>query len=128
MTDHERRDIGARLENWGRVYRPGRTIGVSPTAAFCDELKRNALGEGATGERRKVDEADADAIEHAMRHLKHRDRLLLKLCYIDQREPHVVCRVLSIPHRPPAAFVAAFRAAQAAVEAAAGSSENFHTA
>jgi hypothetical protein len=128
LTEYERRDIGARLENWARVYRPGRTIGVSATAAFCDQLKREALGEGATGERRKVDEVDAHAIEQAMRHLTPRDRLMLKLCYIEQREPHIVCRRLGIAHRPATVFVTAFRQAQAALEAALGSSENFHDA
>lgn len=124
----ERRDIGARLENWAKVYRPERASGVSPTALFCDQLKREVQGEGAGGERRKNDEADAQRIEWAMRLISHRDRKLLTLCYIDQREPHVVCRKLSIPHRPPAAFVAAFRAAQAAIEAAAEGAENFHDA
>lgn len=128
MTDHERRDIGARLENWARVYRPGRTIGVSATAAFCDQLKREALGEGATGERRKVDEADAHAIEQAMRHVKHRDRLMLKLCYIEQREPHIVCRKLGIAHKPATVFVSAFRQAQAAVEGVLGATDKFHAA
>jgi len=128
LTERRTHDIGARLENWARVYRPGRTIGISPTAAYCDQLRREKEGEGASGERRKVDEVDADVIEQAMRYLKHRDRQLLKLCYIDMREPHVICRVLSIPHRPPTAFVTAFRAAQAAIEATAGCSENFHNA
>lgn len=117
MTESERRDIGARLENWARVYRPQRTIGVSPTAAFCDHLKREALGGVATGERRKPDEADAEAIERAMRLLSHRDRLMLKLCYIDQERPEAVCRKLSLSHRPATIFVNAFRKAQGAVEA-----------
>lgn len=112
----ERRDIGARLENWARVYRPSRTIGVSPTGAFCDHLKREALGEQPTGERRKVDEEDAHAIECAMRHLAPRDRALLRLCYIDQAQPEVVCRKLSIAHRPATVFVGLFRQAQAAIE------------
>lgn len=112
----ERRDIGARLENWGRVYRPGRTIGVSTTGKFCDQLEREANGEKPTAERRKVDEADAAVIERAMRLVSYRERLLLKLCYVDQAEPHVVCRKLSIAHRPATVFVTAFRAAQHAVE------------
>lgn len=114
----ERRDIGARLENWGRVYRPTRTIGVSATGAFCDQLEREANGEKPTAERRKIDEADAQVIERAMRLLSGRDRLLLKLCYVDQAEPHVVCRKLSIAHRPATVFVNAFRQAQATLESA----------
>lgn len=116
MTDQDRRDIGFRLENWARVYRPQRQIGVSPTGKFCDQLQREAEGEKPSGERRKLDEADAQAIEQAMRLVPHRDRLLLKLCYIDQAEPHVVCRKLSISHRPATVFVDVFRKAQATVE------------
>ena len=116
MTDHERRDIGARLENWARVYRPQRQIGVSPTGKFCDQLQREAEGEKPSGERRKVDQVDAEAIERAMRLLSHRDRLLLKLCYIDQDRPEAVCRKLSLAHRPMTIFVNAFRQAQGAVE------------
>lgn len=112
----ERRDIGARLENWARAYRPTRTIGISATGAFCDRLEREANGEKATAERRKLDEVDAQLIELTMRHLSHRDRLLLKLCYVDQAEPHVVCRKLSIAHRPATVFVTVFHGAQAAVE------------
>lgn len=116
MTEHERRDIGARLENWARVYRPQRQIGVSPTGKFCDQLQREAEGEKPTGERRKVDQGDAESIERAMRLLSHRDRLLLKLCYIDQERPEAVCRKLGLSHRPATIFVNAFRQAQGAVE------------
>lgn len=121
MTD--RRDIGARLENWARVYRPSRTIGVSPTGAFCDRLEREANGEKPTGERRKIDEADAQVIENAMRLLSYRDRMLLKLCYIDQAQPEVVCRRLSIAHRPATVFVNLFRQAQGTLEALVRTSE-----
>lgn len=117
MTDQERRDIGGRLENWGRVYRPTRTIGVSPTGAYCDQLERDANGEKPSGERRKVDEHDAAALERNMRLLSYRDRVMLKLCYIDQAQPHEVCRKLSIAHRPATVFVDRFRAAQATIEA-----------
>lgn len=117
MTEQERRDIGARLENWARVYRPNRTIGVSPTGAYCDQLQREAEGEKPSGERRKLDEADAAAIERNMRLLSYRDRVLLKLCYIDMAQPHEVCRKLSIAHRPATVFVDRFRQAQATIEA-----------
>jgi len=112
----DRRDIGSRLENWARVYRPQRQIGVSATAKFCDQLQREAEGEKPSGERRKVDQADAEAIERAMRLLSHRDRLMLKLCYIDQDRPEAVCRKLGLSHRPATIFVTAFRKAQGAVE------------
>jgi len=117
MTEQDKRDIGARLENWGRFYRPNRTIGVSPTGAYCDQLQREAEGEKPSGERRKLDEADAAAIERNMRLLSYRDRVLLKLCYIDMAQPNEVCRKLSIAHRPATVFVDRFRQAQATIEA-----------
>lgn len=116
MTDNDRRDIGSRLENWARVYRPQRQIGVSPTGKFCDQLQREAEGERPGGERRKVDQVDAEAIEHAMRLLSWRDRNMLVLCYIEQKRPEAVCRVLGLSHRPATVFINAFRQAQGAVE------------
>ena len=118
MTEHERRDIGLRLENWSRWATAGsRTIGVSPTGAYCDRLRREALGdEPKQGDRRTVDEADALLIERAMRHVDNRTRMLLYWCYIKQAQPEVVCRKMSIAHRPATVFVEQFRQAQAAVE------------
>lgn len=118
MTDHERRDIGLRLENWSRWATAGtRTIGVSPTGAYCDRLRREALGdEPKQGDRRQVDEADALLIERAMPKLDTRTRMLLYWCYIKQAQPEVVCRKMSIAHRPATVFVEQFRQAQAAVE------------
>jgi len=114
----QHRDIGSRLENWARAYRPTRTIGVSATGAFCDRLEREANGEKPTGDRRKGDEEDARVIELAMRHVSRRDRLMLRYCYIDQSRPEEVCRKLSIAHRPAAVFVTVFRQAQSSVELA----------
>jgi len=118
LTEHERRDIGLRLENWSRWATAGsRTIGVSPTGAYCDRLRREALGdEPKQGDRRTVDEADALLIERAMRHVDNRTRMLLYWCYIKQAQPEVVCRKMSIAHRPATVFVEQFRQAQAAVE------------
>jgi len=112
----ERRDISARLENWARAYRTTRTIGVSATGAFCDHLEREANGEKPTGDRLKLDEEDAHAIELAMRGLSRRDRLMLRYCYIDQERPEVVCRKLSIAHRPATVFLTVFRNAQQSLD------------
>ena len=119
MTDHERRDIGLRLENWSRWATAGtRTIGVSPTGAYCDRLRREALGdEPKQGDRRTIDEDDALLLERAMPKLDTRTRMLLYWCYIKQAQPEVVCRKMSIAHRPATVFVEQFRQAQAAVEA-----------
>lgn len=119
----ERRDIGSRLENWARVYRDTYRAGISPTGAFCDHLRREALGELPQAERRKVDEADARLIEVGMRELETKHRLLLYWCYIRQAMPEVVCRKVSIAHRPATVFVNLFRQAQAAIEAAAPRAE-----
>ena len=118
MTDHERRDIGLRLENWSRWATAGtRTIGVSPTGAYCDRLRREALGdEPKQGDRRQVDETDALLIERAMPKLDTRTCMLLYWCYIKQAQPEVVCRKMSIAHRPATVFVEQFRQAQAAVQ------------
>jgi len=118
LTEHERRDIGLRLENWSRWATAGtRTIGVSPTGAYCDRLRREALGdEPKQGDRRQVDETDALLIERTMPQLDTRTRMLLYWCYIKQAQPEVVCRKMSIAHRPATVFVEQFRQAQAAVQ------------
>jgi DNA-directed RNA polymerase specialized sigma24 family protein len=115
----ERRDIGSRLENWARWSTANeRRPASSPTAAFCDRLRREALGDTskAPDERRRIDEEDALAIERAMRHLTTQHRMLLWWCYIRQAQPEVVCRKMSIAHKPATVFVNLFRQAQGAVE------------
>ena len=112
----ERRDIGSRLENWARVYRDSTRVGISPTAAFCDQLRREAEGEKSAPERRKLDEADAHLIEHGMRELETKHRMLLYWCYIRQADPNVVCRKMAIAHRPATVFVNLFRQAQGAIQ------------
>jgi len=128
LTDHERRDIGSRLENWARVYRDTYRAGISPTAAFCDQLRREALGEVGSPERRRVDDIDAERIEHAMRTLETKHRLMMYWCYIKQAHPGEVCRSLHIAHRPATVFTTAFRAAQLAVEQATQPNNKFHDA
>jgi DNA-directed RNA polymerase specialized sigma24 family protein len=118
LTEFERCDIGARLENWARWATAGtRTIGVSPTGAFCDRLRREALGDDPShGERRTIDEHDALRIERAMPKLETKHRLLLYWCYIKQARPEMVCSRMGIPSRPATVFVALFRQAQEAIE------------
>lgn len=114
----ERRDIGARLENWARwATECERDIASSPTARMIDRAKREAgIVDERTGERREVDEHDALRLEQAMRHLTTQHRMLLWWCYIRQAQPEVVCRKMSIAHRPATLFVDMFRQAQGAVE------------
>lgn len=112
----ERKDIGARLEGWARwcMARP-RQGADSMTGAICESMRKAALGNVWSGhdQRDLVDEADAVAIERAMRDLPVQQRLLLHWCYIEQARPEVVCRKVSIPIKE---FVERFRAAQEAIE------------
>jgi DNA-directed RNA polymerase specialized sigma24 family protein len=113
----ERRDIGSRLENWARVFQDRPRQGISPTAAFCDQLRREAEGDAAVSpERRKIDEADAHAIERGMRELETKHRLILWWCYIRGAQMEVVCRKVGISHRPATIFINLFRDAQRAIE------------
>lgn len=115
----QRRDIGSRLENWARwaTINSGPVAAASQTGAICERLRKAELGSaGSSDERRRIDEDDALLLELGMRRLRTFDRLLLWWCYIDQAPPHVVCRKLSIPHRPATQFLQAFRAAQLSIE------------
>lgn len=112
----ERRDIGSRLENWARVFRDTTRVGISPTGAYCDQLRREAEGEKPAPERRRLDEADAALLERGMRELETKHRMMLYWCYIRQVQPEVVCRKLAIAHRPATVFVNLFRQAQRAIE------------
>jgi hypothetical protein len=119
----ERRDIGWRLENWARVFRDTTRVGISPTAAYCDQLRREAEGEKPAPERRTPDEVDAHRIERGMRELETKHRMLLYWCYIRQAQPEVVCRKMAIAHRPATVFVNLFRQAQYAIETIVGGME-----
>lgn len=113
----DRRSIGLRLENWGRMVRPDRPRSISPTAAFCDRLKREAMGDcSGVDDRRSVDEADAWLLESCMRELSTQHRRMLWLCYVEMESPDAICRKLSIKHRPASNFLGAFYAAQGAIE------------
>jgi hypothetical protein len=113
---NDTRDIGWRLENWARVFRDVTRVGISPTGAYCDQLRREAEGEKPTQERRKVDEDDAALLERGMRDLETKHRMLLYWCYIRQADPNIVCRKMAIAHRPATVFVNLFRQAQRAIE------------
>lgn len=117
QPDH--REIGARLENWARwATESERQIGSSATAKMIDRAKLEAgIVEPRTNERRAVDDADALLIERAMRHLTTQHRMLLWWCYIRQARPEVVCRKMSIQHKPATVFIDLFRQAQTEVKA-----------
>lgn len=115
----ERKDIGARLENWARWATSTRGGGAdSMTGAVCERMRKAALGNVWSGHdvRDQVDDDDAIRFEVGMRELAIPQRLLLHWCYIEQAQPEMVCRKCSIPVRPASEFVTRFRAAQEAIE------------
>lgn len=115
----ERKDIGARLENWARWATARAARGADcMTGAICESLRKAALGNVWSGHdvRDLLDERDAVRFEIGMRELSVPHRLLLHWCYIEQAQPEVICRKLSIPIRPASEFVVRFREAQAAIE------------
>lgn len=121
----ERKDIGARLENWGAWARERARGGISPTAVYCDRLRREAMGDmtGGAGLRR-LDDVDAERIEAAVLRLLDGHRRLLKLCYVDQSPPEYVARQCRFRVRE---FVQRFRHAQREVDRVL-SEEKFHEA
>jgi DNA-directed RNA polymerase specialized sigma24 family protein len=122
----EQRDIGWRLENWARIYRDTHRGGISATAAFCDQLRREKEGDTSPPERRRTDEEDAALIESCMQRIDRKHSRMLWWCYVKQAHPGEVCRAMSIPHRPATVFVAMFRAAQHAIETAVERDQKFH--
>lgn len=99
----ERRDIGARLENWAWWVRA--------------EAGKDSP---ASTERRQLDAHDARLVEVSMLRLRTFDRLLLWWCYIDQCTAAEVCQKLRIASKPATQFIAAFRVAQQAIAAEIG--------
>jgi DNA-directed RNA polymerase specialized sigma24 family protein len=110
----ERKDIGARLENWGRWAREVARGGISPTGVYCERMRKAAMGDLAGGsDRQRVDDADAELIEAAVLRLLDGHRKMLKLCYVDQSPPEYVARKCGFRVRE---FVERFRHAQFEVE------------
>ena len=123
MTEH--RDIGWRLENWGRWCSSDfPRQGLSQTGAICDRMRKATEGAASTSaDRQPIDEDDAWRIERAMPDIEEQHRMLLWWCYIRNAQPELICRKMGIPHRPHTEFVERFRAAQAAIEAIADKRE-----
>ena len=84
-----RPDIGLRLTNWGAWE----------------------ANNGQPG----VNAADAREIAAALVELPAKQQQLLRMCYVHQAAPDQICRAISIPLRPPSAFVDNFFEAQRAL-------------
>lgn len=122
MTERRSHDIGMRLENWSMWARESRgDTEITPIgrmyeiSRLADNIAAGIVESGTSG-LRAIDEADAILLESNMRHLDTKQRLILYWCYINQAQPEVVCRKVSIPHRPISIFIEQFRQAQAAIE------------
>lgn len=126
----ERRDIGSRLENWGKCYRTGsggvtargrETRNVSHrsplvmTAIICDQLRSATFGSKASRSS-SLDYADAKIIERAWASLPYRQKTLLRLRYIWGASDGAICRKLDIPMWPPNRVSKALAEAQAMIE------------
>lgn len=130
----QRKDIGARLENWGKCQRTGSGGGVmharetrspSPyggsgyqcmTGVVCNIMKMAANGPAGGGRRSDLDYHDAAVIERAWVRLPIRPKMMLRLCYVLNSSPEYICRVMKIRRRPASDFTEELRAAQAAIE------------
>lgn len=100
MTDTERRDISARLENWARwtTSPTASRVAASQTGAICERLRREAEGNiDASDERRKIDEADAVLIERNLWKLRGTQRTLLRMHYVTGWRWQPICRLLQLP-------------------------------
>ena len=117
----QRKDIGARLENWARWATARGAHGADcMTGAICESLRKAALGNVWSGHtiREDSDDLDAMAIQLGMSALELQQRLILHWCYIEGARPEVVCRMVKLPTNPISIFVAKFRESQAAIEQA----------
>ncbi len=94
-------DLESRLENWGWANRlSGRG------SRFCAAWARLAHAmEGIGWESSRIcDEADAQLVTSAWRCCQPYHRQLLKMHYIENLPPWLICRKLCIRQRPPTIF------------------------
>lgn len=122
--------IRDRLENWGKCQRGGTSSGggtmraketrsASPyggqgykcmTGVICNLLATSATGPSGWRETRSdanrsgLDFEDAKLVTDAWVRLPDRPKSLLKLCYILNSPPAVICRRLGIRHWPASHF------------------------
>lgn len=86
-----------RLDNWGRAQRLG---GYSGRAIGSAEGRYRASPPQANIERMLIDEKDAAEVEKAWARLMPFDKDVLRLYYIWEAPPHLICRRLRIRQRP----------------------------
>jgi hypothetical protein len=94
-------NLDDRLENWARAQRSPAGRGSRAGSAEGRYRPEGQLGHADVN---RIDEIDAEEVECAWKKLMPFDREVLKLHYILGMDPRVICRKLSIPHRPSSAF------------------------
>jgi hypothetical protein len=94
-------NLDDRLENWARAQR---STAMRGSRAGSAEGRYRPEGQLRRADANRIDEIDAEDVERAWRKLMPFDRDVLKLHYILNMDPRVICRKLKIPHRPSSAF------------------------
>lgn len=89
--------LDERLDNWGKAQRLG---GRSSRPIGSAEGRYQAAPPKANIERMLIDEADAAEVERAWARLMPFDKDVLRLYYIWEAPPHIICRRLRIRNRP----------------------------
>jgi hypothetical protein len=129
----QRKDIGARLENWGKCYRTGSrgltaattkgwrepSRGGSPltmTAIAIERLRAASFGPNGKSRSSTLDYDDARVIEKACAKLEWRSKALLRLYYVWHSAPATICRKLDIRHWPVSHFNNALAQAKDEIE------------
>lgn len=89
--------LDERLDNWGKAQRLG---GHSGRAIGSAEGRYRAAPPEANIARMLIDEVDAAEVERAWKRLMPFDKDVLRLYYIWEAPPHIMCRRLRIRYRP----------------------------
>lgn len=109
--------IRRRLDNWAKCMKTGRGGGGrSPTAIFCDRLKKEKLGLVCARTDPELDPVDAELVSEAVELLPWRERQLLKWHYLEKGNPAPICRKLGIKLWPARHLSDEVTAAEHAVE------------
>lgn len=89
--------LDERLDNWGKAQRLG---GHSGRPIGSAEGRYRATPPEANIARMLIDEADAAEVESAWKRLMPFDKDVLRLYYIWEAPPHIMCRRLRVRYRP----------------------------
>ncbi|AXF20528.1 hypothetical protein CUJ89_08570 [Burkholderia pyrrocinia] len=96
------KNLDERLENWAKAQRYWTRGGSCLGSA--EGRYRPEGGNVRSVDAMLIDELDADKVERAWSRLMPFDRDILRMHYILNMDPRVICRKLRIPHRPTSTF------------------------